>query len=188
MYSNQPFKFTMSVLSLIVAALFVLGYFMYRDIRNKNEHISNLEQRLSLKSDKQSYLISTQTVLQNSKPDISRIENSIISKDGDVRFIENIESLARNSGLSITIDSLNSSDISEAVSGEVVGLKIKAKTEGNWAGTYRFLAELESLPVKVKIDRFGLSNTGSQAITTSKISNSGNSWQSNFEIFVLKYK
>lgn len=186
MKSLKSLKQTISILSLAVLALFAAQYFLYRDIKTKNEKVGTLEHELSLQNNRQDYLISMQRLIQSMSGDIESINNSIVPADGDVEFIENIESIGKNNGLKVTIDSLVFEDDPSYKNANVTGLKVKAKTSGSWSGTYAFLTELESLPVKVKINRFALSNVSSDAgIDTKK---TGQIWQTGFEIVVLKYK
>ena len=174
---------------LAVIVVFILYYFVYQGIKSKNEHISSLSNDLSSQGDKQDYLISTQRIIQGISSDIDRINNSIIAKDGDVGFIENLESLAREVGLTMEIDSLVLVDNPEFASSSIVTLKIRAQVSGNWVGTYRFLAQLESLPLKIKINKFDLRNTTIEISPDVKKSGSSNNvWQSAFEIDVLRYK
>jgi hypothetical protein len=137
----------------------------------------------------QQYMISLERTIQNADPDIIRINNSIIAKDGDVEFIETLEQMAKTNGLSVSIDSLTLENNPILAGSNVTILRIKAKTQGSWLGTYTFLSELESLPLKIKVDKFGFANGGSDTQTPSgKSAKATVVWQSIFEIVVLKYK
>ncbi len=187
MQNNKFLKIILFVLGLAVLLVFVLYYFVYEDIKSKNQHVSTLSNDLSSQSAKRDYLILTQKVIQNIGIDINRINNSIIAKDGDVKFIENLESIARQNGLTMTIDSLVLADNPEFASSSITTLQIRAKTKGNWSGNYKFLVELESLPIKIRVNKFDLSNTAVE--TGSDVKKAGvGIWQSTFEISVLKYK
>jgi hypothetical protein len=134
-------------------------------------------------------LISEQKKINDIDLEINLINNSIIPKEGEIEFIENLELIARENGLSMEINSLVFDDNLNLASSSTEILKIKAKTKGSWSGNYEFLARLESLPVKIKINKFGLTNTSSDIISgVSKNSLLNNIWQSTFEIDVLKYK
>ena len=128
-------------------------YFLFKDIRLRNEHISKLSQEVSSLSSKQDYLVSTQKMIGSINQDIIRIDNSIITKDGDVAFIENLELIAKSNGLTLNIDSLVFEDDTKLTGAGLTTLKIKAKTTGNWSNTYRFLSQIESLPFKIKVNR-----------------------------------
>ena len=176
-------------LSTLVVVIFGLCYLVYQDIKDKNENHHTLSHGLLFQNDKQDYLVSTQKTIDNINPDITRINSSVVSKEGEVSFIENLESIARINGLSIEIDSLVFEDRGDSSSSLISVLKIKAKTKGSWYGSYVFLARLESLPFKIKIDRFSLANTGTEVpVPDEKGGVPNGDWQSTFEIAVLKYK
>ncbi len=184
--NNKKLKTMLIVTGLLVIGLLAGQYFLYMQIKKENEHISLLESELSQEDSKQEYLLSMQRTLQNIKPDITNINNSIVPAGGDVAFIESLESYAKLNGLTITIDSLTLEEDASYVPIASVSLKIKAKTTGTWSGTYAFIATLESLPFKIKINRLNVENTASEAgVPQSK---AGENWQGTFEMYVLKYK
>jgi hypothetical protein len=183
MKSRKSLINTFIFLAILVVALLGCNYYLYRDVKIRNLHISDLEYDLSQEEENKAYLASTQKLLQNISPDIEDLNDSIISKDGDVEFIENFENLAKNNGLKITIDSLVFEEIKGFPSASVTSLKIRAKTEGSWSGTYVFLNQIEALPFKIKINKFSLINR-TETLDKDK---TNSIWQSTFEIVVLKY-
>lgn len=186
MTKQSSHKKILSILSLVVALLFVGYYFLYKDIKTKNQKISYLENEISLQSGRQEYLVSTEKLIESLSADISDIDTSIVAKDADVNFIENLEAIAKNNNLSIDIDSLGIEDLPGQKSNDISTLKVRARATGPWKGTYAFFAELESLPFKVKINKYSLSNVSSDTgVDAKKV---GQIWQSTFEIVVLKYK
>ena len=180
---QKSLRITMITLSIIALLSFTTYYFLFRDIKTKNEHISTMEHLLSIQDKKREYLISMQRIIQNLDPDISRINNSIIANGEDVQFIENLESLAHDNGLSIDIDSLVFEDDQKLASSTITTFKIKAKTKGEWLGTYTFLAQIESLPFKIKVNKFTMK---SEESSDPKLIS--NNWRTDFEIRLLKYK
>ncbi len=179
---------------LIMLGVVTLGvlssyYFIYRDIKSKNEHISSLIQQLDFQSSRQEYLVSTQRMIENLNSDMTKINDSIVSKDGDVEFIENLENRAKNKGLTINIESLNVEDDPTSTASSITKLKLSAKTKGSWDGTYTFLSELESLPFKIKIEKFSIVNESRSEVLDGKQTYTYSpDWKTSFEIVVLKYK
>ncbi len=160
------------------------------NIKRTNEHIFVLEHTMDLQSKKQNYLLAMQKMVQETDAQVLQINNSIVASDGDVHFIESIESIAKNNGIGITIDSLTLEDDPVFQGSNIVSLKIKAKTQGSWAGNYAFLTQVESLPFKIKIDTFGLVKTSDTSATLDpkQKGNTPSEWQTSFQIHVLKYK
>ena len=187
MYNDKSLKTILAILTLLVIGMFVVYYFVYDDIKSKNERVSSLQNDLSQEKNKQDYLISTQKVLQSIDPDVTRIKNSVIPKDGDVKFIGDLESLARGDGLTIDISSLLIDDNPENTSNSIDVLKIDAKIKGPWLATYTFLSQLESLPYKVKVNTFDFVNA-TDVSGPDRVISFNSDWQSVFQINVLKYK
>lgn len=186
MNTSKSFIKISSFLTIIVLLLFWMHYFLYKEIRKINEDVSTKEQNLSLQERRQDYLVSTQKLMESMSSDIESVNNSIVAIDGDVNFIENLESVAKNNGLNIDIDSLVFKDNPASGSANITEFKVQAKTSGTWEGTYKFLSQLEALQFKVKIIRFAFNTdvpeSGNEIDVSNKI------WKSNFEIVVLKYK
>jgi hypothetical protein len=174
---------------MLAIAIFVVCYFVYGDIKNKNENYNFILHDLSFQNDKQDYLASKLKTVENISAEINAIDNSIVSKNDEVGFIESLESLARENGLSIEISSLTLDNSASLASSTMNILNVKAKTSGSWLGNYTFLSRLESLPFKVKINMVGLTNSSSGAVSDVNNSNPSNdTWQSVFDIGVLEYK
>ena len=171
---------------IIIIALFSAYYLFLMDIKNKEENISEMQNGLSSTVKSEELYTSMQTAVLNSSDQILEVNNSIVPSDGDVTFIEGLETMARNNGLKIGIDSLTFQEDPLLSSSSLTFFNIKGTTNGNWAGTYLFLAELESFPYKVKINRFSFSNISEQQNGTKAPTT--NSWDSNFDISVLKFK
>lgn len=189
MYKNNSLKKILITLSLI--ALFILGgyYFVFNDIINKNRHTSSLKNELSHESTKEEYVTSTKKTLEDLDPDLTRINNSIVAAGADIGFIESLETLAKENGIEITINSLSLEDDIKFITTGVNILNIKAETSGGWKGTYKFISQLESLPVKIRIKSFSLETSGSSLSTDPKKPLSAeNTWKASFEMGVLKYK
>lgn len=188
MEQGKLFKKIIIVLSLSVIILFGAIYFVYAEIRSKNQKIFSFEQELQMKNNKYDYLVSMQKLVENIEPDIQKINNSIVSKSGDVGFIENLEAMARSHDLDIKIDSLNLVSDPKAPQSTLNTLKIKAKADGSWSNVYIFLSELESSPFKIKIDKFAIISGEELVLDSTKAGSPSKKWQTSFEISVLEYK
>lgn len=188
MNQSKLYKKIIVGLSIGASLLFSVIYFVYSDIREKNGKISLIEQELLSQNNKYDHSISMQKLVKSIEPDIRKINSSIIPKSGDVDFIEELESVAKGHNLSIKIDSLSLVSDTKIASSSVNTLKIKANAEGTWSNVYIFLSELESLPYKIKINRFTIVNSDDLALDGTRVVNQGNKWQVTFEISVLEYK
>ena len=173
----------------MVLGICIFYYFLYNDIKDKNQNISMLENGLSSQVNKQQLTNSMQSILKNSDADIAKVNSSMVASDGDVAFIENLESIAQNNNLKVGIESLVFQDDPSLGSSTLTFFNVRGKIIGGWTGTYLFLSQLESLPFKIKINRFAFTNSSDTgSVDGKKTGTTGNSWESVFEISVLKYK
>ncbi|KKR31515.1 MAG: hypothetical protein UT65_C0024G0002 [Parcubacteria group bacterium GW2011_GWF2_39_8b] len=187
MNNINSLKKILVVLIICIIWFCSIYYIIFSNIKNKNEQTGRLISELNAQVKKQENSLLVERMIKNADSNINLIDSSIIAKDGDVGFIENLERIARESGLEMTIQSLIFEDDPSFASTTLTSLKITAKTKGAWLGSYKFLAHMESLPFKIKINKFVLVKNISDA--DSEIKNAEPSlWESTFEIRVLKYK
>lgn len=187
MKNSKSLKGIIIMLSLFVLVLFVAQYFVYRDIKIKNQKISVLERDLSLQENRQEYLISTEKLINTMSSDLEKIDNSILASDGEVSFINSLEDLAEKNNLKLEPEFLGSDENDASLKNtNIKTFVIRAKITGSWVDTYTFISELESNPIKIKINKLALSNVSADSgVDVKKF---GQKWQSIFEIVVLKYK
>lgn len=186
MEQSGLFKKIIAILSLATLILFGTIYYVYSDIKSKNETILTVEQDLSSKNEKHEYLMSLQNLVESIDPQVKKIESSIIPKSGDVAFIEELESLGRSEGLLVEIDSLNLAGDPKISSSTLSMLKVKFRATGAWAEVYKFVSIIESLKYRIKINKFTLSSK--EELTATKNPNGNKEWQGIFEVSVLEYK
>lgn len=187
MNQSKPYKKIIVALSIASLLLFAGMYFVYAEIRSKNQKVAEVERDLSQKNTRYDYLLSMQKLVKDSEVDIKKIDDSVIAKSGDVAFIEKIESLAKSYSLTIDIESLNIV-VDPKSDSNIATFKIKASVDGAWSNIYLFSSELESLPIKVKVNKFLLKNKDEIPADKTKIGNLGKNWKGSLEISVLEYK
>ncbi len=183
-------KKTFLIIALFGAVISVASYFVFNEVKKKAEHVFVLEQELQFEDRQEQYLASMAKTIRESESDIALSDGSIIESDGHIEFIESIESLARQNGLSIVIESLLFEEHPLLATSSMTSFKVSAKANGSWKGTYKFLIQLESLPIKIQINKFSMIHGISDGLENNvkEISTEGNVWQSNFEIHALEYK
>jgi Tfp pilus assembly protein PilO len=97
---------------------------------------------------------SLQTLIQDISPNMTTLRSRLVASDGAVGFIEKVESLARESGLSVVVNSITTAD---AIPKDTFQwMQISISTQGSWAGSYQFLALLEAMPYKMTIGKINL--------------------------------
>lgn len=188
MKQSKFYKEIIVGLTLTSLALFGLMFFVYAEIRSKNEKVSMIEQNLSQKNTRYDYLVSMQDLLKQSEENIKKIDSSIVQKTGDVSFIESLEKKARDYNLEVEIESLNLVHDSKNPNSTVATLNIKANVQGLWSNVYLFLSDIESMQYKIKINKFSLKNKDEIPVDRTKTLGLGKNWQGSFELSVLEYK
>jgi Tfp pilus assembly protein PilO len=177
---------------LILVTLISVGfcgiyYVMFAFIKNKNEEVATLQHQLTDQTRLQGYMASIGKTITVSSSDIEYLNNSIVSQDGDVSFIEDLEKMGHSHDLDISINSLSLDEDTVLVSKGLVALKIKLRTVGTWANSYMFLSQLESLPTIIRFDSYAISRSSDGGDPKKKTPGS-TLWQATYEIRVLKYK
>lgn len=177
----------MLVLVVSIIVLFAGYVFLYKDIVKKNTANAELLNYISSESNREAYASSARKQLQNLESDIKKARSSVVDSGGVVSFIEKVESIARNNNLTISNDNISDEVDPKQASSTLAFLKIRSSTKGSWFGIYRFMSELESMPYKVKINSFSLSNSRDSGLGEG-INLGPSLWTADFEIRVLKYK
>ena len=174
--------------ALFVILLFGAIFALFQNIKNENENASKLQNSIDLSTKQNQYVTLLQRSLQNSNGDIVKVNNSILGSDGDVAFIEQLETVAKDNGLAVIINSLSVEDIPNVTSDNLISLKIRTSVQGSWMGMVTFLTKLESLPFVMRVEKFDLTNSSDNPIGLSTPASSAQNWQATIEIRVLQYK
>ncbi|MDQ5949207.1 MAG: hypothetical protein QG589_333 [Patescibacteria group bacterium] len=176
------------ILSVIISVGFCgIYYVMFVFIKDKNEEVATLQHQLTDQTRLQGYMSSIGKTITVSSSDIDYLNHSIISQDGDVSFIEDLEKMGHSHDLDISINSLSLDEDAVLTSKGMVSLKIKLRTIGTWVNSYMFLSQLESLPTIIRFDSFAISRS-SDGGDSKKKTPANTLWQATYEIRVLKYK
>jgi Tfp pilus assembly protein PilO len=181
-------KGILCLLILLTILLFVAIFALFQNIKNEDENASQTQNEINLSEKQNQYSVSLRESLQNSNSNIAKVSGSILSSDGDVAFIEQLENVAKENGVSITIDSLSVENIPNITSNNLTSFKIRAEAEGDWNGMMAFLTKLESLPYVARVEKLDLANSSDNPLSQTTPATSAQSWQSVFEIRVLQYK
>lgn len=174
------------VLILGVILLVLAQYFLYVEIKKTNQRSSGLANEVDLKNNQEEYMISTGKVIQNINNDLSKVHKSIVSQTEDAEFITSIERLAEAVNLPVDINSLLLDVNPKATTSPIVSFKISIKTEGLWRSQYKYLKEIESLPIKTRISYYSLETAGENGNSDISKDVSGK-WKSKIDFSVLKY-
>ncbi|MFZ2522056.1 MAG: hypothetical protein WAZ44_02050 [Minisyncoccia bacterium] len=174
--------------ALLFILLLIGQFFLFIHIKNTNQNSSSLAVELRTKSNNEEYMISTGKIIQNINSDLNKVHKSIVSETGDVEFIESLERLADINNLSISINSLNIEANSKSTTSPVALLRISIKTTGGWSGSHKFLKQVESMPIKMKVNSYTLQSETSNIVQDNPLGVSTGKWESAVDLSVLKYR
>ena len=186
---------------ILIASIFlvILVYCIYGllfwTIKGENEKVSILSNEAKIDLQKDESLRATKVSLSNNKDSIENIDSHFLAPDGVVGFIEGLESLGREAGVSISVasvtveaDSKNKNDFKET-------LRLRVITTGSWSNTYYFISLLENLPLSAEIKNATLSLPGASdklAFTGASVSSrkpaAEEKWKGEIELTVRKLK
>lgn len=170
-----------AVFILVFSALYYLGY---ADMVRIGSRMSQLSSVLSERAERERNVDTVKRSVEARSADIATVDASLVPPDGDVTFIEEIENLAKREGLTVGIDSLSFADVGGAESG-LSAFDIKIRTSGQWAPTYTFLRQIETLPIKVSISSVALSSPFGDQV--NPVRGEGD-WRLSLSVRVLKKK
>lgn len=170
--------FTLVVWGLCIVALSLGGFFLYLIVsRDKEVNTLALEARELIKKDEQ--LSSVRIALRESSDTLEKIDDVFINEDEISSFIDSLETLASDYGVSISIGSISVEAIPNiSVSKQ---LRIRISSSGSWRNLVSFMAQLETLPKAVVVQKFALNKDTSS--TESK--NTTRPWNATFDISAL---
>lgn len=147
---------------LLVAVLFTIAAigcygFLFMEIKGKNERISELVNRIDSEASEENVLRSIKTMVAETAPMREELLKFTVGKDDAVSFIELLETVGRDAGVSVDIDSVTPAEI--AGGGGVEALKLSLKITGAWAKVLTFLGLLEFLPYETKVEQVSVSRS-----------------------------
>ena len=161
------------ILVIICNVAAVAGYyFLFQNIKNMTKEATGLISTIDFGQKKNSHLSSLRSVVKDTEKGRQQLEALLLSKDAEVAFIERIEDLAKNSGLTSKTNAVSS----VSAEGAVKKLQIQEEVSGSWNNVMYFLNQVENLPYNIR-----LANVSFKKSTDSK---SGSTWTAVFDISV----
>jgi len=142
-----------------VASLLFLGVLIYGvlKIRGENQIISQISNQADSDANESALAGSIKSVKNNNLTNINKIDNIIINDNDLVPFLESLEKIGTDVGLTIKTTSLvQDNGTSKSVKYPLI-VHIAVETDGPWVSSLKFIEALENLPTKVAIDSVSLS-------------------------------
>lgn len=153
----------------VYSALFII-------IKNKNNHISALQNKVDIEVIKDQRLNSIKQLIKDSDKEFKQIDTYFVSEGGVVNFLEKLESLGPISGVSVSVNSVG---VNENANGNLPYelLNIEFESRGAWSSIVKLISLLETFQFGITIERVQL-----------ELLPNSNYWQMNTSFNVLKLK
>lgn len=179
----------LAAVALNIVAVSVYA-FIFVQIRQKNADTAELSNNILAQMARQDILQATKERVAETTAEREKLDNYFIGKDGVVPFLNSLQALGNDNGLSVKLNmvDIEPSPVS-ADTFEVV--KISLEALGSWSDGYRFLSLIELMPLKVSVTRADLQkNVDTEpAVNTNKKSLPRSyPWRLTVDMAILKLK
>lgn len=173
-------KIILSVAFVIIVNTFAVGALMFINIkvRGMNDKIVVTRGEMKLKEKDGTDAKYLKTNLLSLSEGKEKFDDVFIGKKGVLSFIEEIETLAKESGVEMEFRSV---DISQSDNGEKPVFQFKAS--GSFPDVFHYLVLLENIKYQIVFDNISLQENG----VSGSIDNTRVMWDANFSLRLLSY-
>lgn len=179
--------------ALAVASLALYG-FLFWEIKTKTEEAVKIQEDADKDVKREEGLHLAKVSLAKNKEAIEKIDSYFIARDGVVSFIEELESLGKETGVILSIGSVSAEADPKVKDDFKETLRIRLEASGSWENLFYFLSILESLPYRAQIEQMTLSLAGASdkipfgSETVKRTPGKGEVWKGAFELTILKLR
>lgn len=168
---------------LFISATFLLLFcfiflFLYKEINNNNKKTQQNETDLQTETLRRYNMASLNQLLQKIAPDKVVLDNHFIKSSDVVPFLNLIEKLALEAGVSVEIDSIDSKTINSE-------LTVEFKASGEFEVIYKFLTLLENSPYELEFLSMDIHKSSLLDVSDENLKNSN--WEAIFKIQLLSF-
>lgn len=152
-------------------------YFLFSEIKVKNEHLSELMNRIEVEIEKEGTINYKKDITVETATLREKLSSFTLAKGGAISFIELLEATGNEVGAHTSIESVSTKDHPQLST--VEEMRLKLKVTGSWPAVVRLLGLLELLPYE----------TGLEQVVVSKGEASDEApWRADILLTVLKEK
>lgn len=171
-------RFVLAILMITVFAFMTWLILFFDDIST----VKSIEIRDETKKG-ESFLFIKKDI-ENNKNSINKVYDYIIKADGAVDFMQNIENLAKSSGLKSEVKSVSFDPVSGVKLSGVESMRVRFDVIGEWKDVEYFLELLENYPMHLVINKIALNKFSDYLVKDKKIPQ----WLGSFEFSIIKVK
>ena len=176
---KNNFQKIVLIISLVLLLLFSFAFvFLYQEINNNNNRTQQNTVNLQTETFRRDDIASLDQSLQKIAPDRALLENHFIKSSDIVPFLNMIEKLAREVGVLVQIDSVDTKTDNLEL---IVGLK----ASGRFESIYKFLTLLENSPYELYFTSMDMRKLNLSGAVDKNIKDSN--WEAVFQIQLLSF-
>ncbi len=149
MHSSKTRTFLMVYTLYLVIAIAVYASF-YFYINNKETNTVEIAVQIEQLKKQNNQMHNLIAMVRDTEEGRERISSFFVDSDRIIEFLETIESLGDNAGVEINVRSINENNTDTE---DVKELELNVDFVGSWAEVHHFLILLESIPVKMVVER-----------------------------------
>jgi len=163
-------------LLLNLAAIGWYGFLFWK-IKEKNEHISDLSNKIEAEVSAEQAIHDKKALVEDTAALRGKLLSFILGSREAVSFIEFLEKTGANIGVRTSVESVSAREHPELSGMEE--LRLKLRSTGSWPAVVRFLGLMELLPYEADVDQIVMSRAEFEG---------GDLWRADFTLAVLKEK
>lgn len=172
---KKGFYFSLVVSVFAVLLPLFLGGLLLQHLKNLQDGTEGLAAETALLDFKQQNVKTIKNVLEETGTGRSRVDALFIDEKGLVRFIQDLEVAAKESGVGLK---MNSAVLPE--SPDEKGPQLQFQVSGSFPALFLFQTRLESSPYQIIFEKVEFLRTGEGAPK-------GAAWSANYSLKVLSY-
>jgi len=175
---NNFQKIILLIFTILLLLLCFALVFLYQKINDNNQKTQQDTINLQTETRRRNDIASLDQMLQKIAPDRALLENHFIKSSDVVPLLNIIENLAKESGVSAQIDSVDAKIDNARL---IVGLK----ASGRFEAIYKFLTLLENSPYVLDFISMDMHKLSSPVVAGKDVNNA--SWEAVFQIQLLSF-
>ena len=170
------------VVIILLSSLIILtglSFFLYSSLQKAEEKVSTLKNSIRESEARNTELDLIKINLKNTLENFQMLDALFVKHEEVADFLQEVEILAKSTGLSIKIIGVSKKDIA-GISSNKEYLLVTASTQGDFKNTMKFMRLLELLPRKIGFDK---------VILKSEKGEKGESvWEFQMSFYLIKEK
>lgn len=147
---NKIVKFAVTITLFSIALYFIGLFIVFREIKKIENFYHSTESEFS----KEEKILAIKSIAEKNKESIQTLRDFFIQKDDEVKFIEQIEKIAKSADLKFEIISINvKSNQGDSFKEDV---DVKMRIEGSWRNILYFVDKLGKVYFGVSVQNINL--------------------------------